>query len=171
MIIKKYIIQTLNDIDISFNNALRSPETQHSIYFSKLAILEYCGWLEEAFDEIVRRSVKGRLKTPDYRNMLNISIIGKNHGFEYKKHFRRMLMSAIGISNMEKIEIELKNTGEYDKLVSELDAIKTQRDNAAHTWINGAISNYDTPAYIKARFNTVYPIIRNIYSKIVKLYP
>ena len=43
MIIKKHIAETLDYLDRKYNASLLSPDPHESIYYSKLAILEYCG--------------------------------------------------------------------------------------------------------------------------------
>ncbi len=169
MLVKKHILNTLKALDIKYNQALLTPNPLEPVYFSKLAILEYCGWIEESFDLIVRRSVKGRLKTDVFKNMLNQSVIENTYGFEYKKHFRPMLSRAIGLRDMEIVEGALIDKGQLDKLTSELDTIKKLRDNAAHTWINGTTMSYPAPSYIKTRFEIIYPIMKGIYSTVKRL--
>lgn len=169
MFIKKHILNTLKRLDLRYNQALLTPNPQESVYFSKLAILEYCGWIEESFDLIVRRSVKGQLKTIEFRQMLECSVIGNTCGFQYKKHFRPMLSRAVGLRRMEILEKYLKDKGQLELLVSELESVKTHRDNAAHTWINGATRTYPAPSYIKSSFEIIFPIMKGIYSQVIRL--
>lgn len=168
MVSKKHILNTLNDLDLHYTQALKSSKPQDSVYFSKLAVLEYCGWLEEAFDEIVKRSVKGKLKTIEFRQMLDNAVIGKNNGFQYKTDFRPMLTRAVGLIGAEKIECHLKDTRKYEILISELDAVKSDRNSAAHTW-TGVTMSYPAPSYTRSRLEIVYPILRSIYSEVIKL--
>lgn len=169
MVVKKHILKTLTSLDDSFTSALRSPSPEQSVFFSKLAILEYCGWIEEVFDQIIRRSVKGQLKTQEFRQMLETSVIGNTHGFQYKKHFRTMLTRAVGLRKAEIIEKYLKDSRQFDILVSELGNIKRDRDSAAHTWIDGATRTYPAPSFTKSQFERIYPILRGIYSQVIKL--
>ena len=127
------------------------------------------GWIEDVFDMIVRRSVKNRLKTLPFRQMLETSIIGNNHGFQYKENIRPMLTRAIGIKEMEKIEIHLDRSGYLPILVSQLNDVKKDRDSAAHTWKNNVMRTYPSPSITKSRLNTVYPITREMYSLVIKL--
>lgn len=169
MIVKKHISRTLKDLDNRYNGAMSCSSIDESIYYSKLATLEYCGWIEEAFDNIVRRSVKGKLKSQPYRQMLETSVIGNNHGFQYKENFRPMLSKAIGLVAMEKVEKELDRNGNRSILISELAAVKRDRDCAAHTWIQNATLTYPSPSITRARLEKVYPIARDIYSLITRL--
>lgn len=168
MVVKKYIEAILDDMERKYNAALSSSNPLEPTYYSKLAVLEYCGWIEETFDLIVRRSVKGKLKTAPFKQMLEFSVIGNTHAFQYKDHFRPMLRNAIGISKMEQIEQYLDRTNQLDTLISELQAVKRDRDDAAHTWIIGATKTYPAPSQIKGRLKKVYPIMRSIYSEIIK---
>src|SRR6185369_542127 len=134
MIIKKHIENTIVMLDARYNQALLSPTPQDAIYFSKLAILEYGGWIEESFDVIIKRTVKGKLKTQIYQNIHAKDIIKPNFGFEYKKHFRTMMYKSVGLVATELIEKHLNDTGKLQIFESELDSLKTHRDDAAHTW-------------------------------------
>lgn len=168
MIVKKNISKTLKDLDRRYNDALFSSSAEDSIYFSKLAILEYCGWIEDTLDKIVRRSVKNKLKTPPYTDMLR-STIKDNSGFQYKQNFRPMLTKVIGLVEMEYIEKELEKTGNLAILISELEAVKKDRDCAAHTWIKNATRTYPAPSTTKSRLENIYPITREIYSIVTRL--
>lgn len=169
MIVKGHILKSIEGLDKRYNQALVSANPQDSIYYSKLAVLEYCGWLEEAFDIIVRRALKGKLKTQSYKQMLEDGIIGNNYGFQYKNNIRPMLIRAIGLSDMEKLEIALDRSGMLPVLVSELESVKNDRNSAAHTWINGVTRTYPAPSITKARLEKVYPIARRLYSMIIVL--
>lgn len=165
MIVKRHILDTLTDLEERYTQA--STSSLEQIYYSKLAILEYCGWIEEAFDNIARRCVKNKLKTQPYKQMLEDSVIGGNHGFQYKTNIRPMMIKAIGLREMEKIEVYLKTSGKLEILISELDAVKVDRDNAAHTWVLNTTRTYPAPSVTKSRLNKIYPIAKEIYTYIV----
>lgn len=168
MIVKKHISITLTDLDARYSQALTSS-SQQSVFYSKLAILEYCGWIEEAFDKIARRCLKNKLKSQPYRQILEDSVIGNNHGFQYKTNVRPMLIKAIGLSEMEKIELELRDRGRLEVLISELDAVKVYRDSAAHTWRLNTTQSYPAPSVTKSRLDTLFPIAKEIYSIVVSM--
>lgn len=167
MVIKKYIQKTLHKLNRKHRYAMLSNTPEEAIYYSKLSILEYCGWIEESMDIIVKRSVKKKIRTVPYMQILDNAILGGTHGFEYVKHFRPMLMRAIGIQKMEKIEINLINNGQLDLLKSELLNVKQDRDDAAHTWINNVTKTYPAPSIAQNRLKLLFPILRGIYSQIL----
>lgn len=169
MVVKKYIASTLDEMESKYNAALSSPNPNEPTYYSKLALLEYCGWIEETLDQIIRRSIKNKIKTTPFKQMLEYSIIRNTHGFQYKEDFRPMLTKGIGIVKTEKIEQYLIDTNQLYKLISEFEAVKRYRDDAAHTWIVGTTKTYPAPSQTKGRLEDVYPILRDIYNKIIKI--
>lgn len=58
MIVKKYIRNTLDSLDSKYNSALTSSDPNEPVFYSKMAVLEYCGWIEEALDKIAIRCIK-----------------------------------------------------------------------------------------------------------------
>lgn len=168
MIVKKHIKSTLITLDRRFSEDMKKPNQGDPVFFSKLAILEYCGWIEESLDEIVRRAAKGKIRTSEFRNMLE-SIILNTHGFEYKKNFRPMLSRVIGLQGAEFIEKSLKDAGLYEILVSELNNMKELRNNAAHTTTKGTTISYPAPSKIREGFEAVLPVFKKMYSDVVSL--
>jgi hypothetical protein len=76
-----------------------------------------------------------------------------------------MLGNTIGLHNMEAIELTLTATGEITILDATLTALKTLRDDAAHTFI-GATTTYQAPSVTKAQLLIVYPILKKIAQEV-----
>lgn len=166
MIFKKNITKNLKKLDKLYK-ASTSLSPEETIFYSKLAVLEYCGWIEYAFDNIARRSVKGKLKTQQFKTIFENRVIGNNHGFQYKENFRPMLVSTLGLIEAEKIESLLEKNGYLPILISELDNMKSYRNNAAHTCLEqNTTQQYPSPSVISQNFNNLYPIIKYIYSNV-----
>lgn len=102
MIVKGYIENTIDELDKLYNASTSQKKT---IYYSKLALLELCGWLEETMDNIVEAHCNRKLKLTANKTEFKKERIKPIYGFEYNRHFRPMLMAAIGIIELEKIEI------------------------------------------------------------------
>lgn len=166
MIIKKNIIKTLTDLNKLYNQSMTMANQNNAIFFSKLAILEYCGWIEHSFDVIVYRTALTKLKTQKYKDILTQRIVENNFGFEYKKNFRPMMIQAIGIVEMEKLETTLNVLGHLPVLISELESVKTERDSAAHTYLHNLLITYSSPSVTIERLNKVYPIMKFIFTHI-----
>jgi len=162
MVVKKYILSSLTMLDREYNNALSSPDPNKAVYFSKLAIIEYCGWIEETMDAIIAAYAKGNVKTPPFIESLN-SKINKTYGFQYKKHFRPLLVHIVGIIRCERIQSTLDSNGDLTILESELNNYVVHRNKAAHTHISNVLPRYPSPSATIGSLHIIYPILKRVY--------
>jgi hypothetical protein len=156
MVVKRHILLTIERLDRLYNTS-GNPE---AIYYSKLAIIELCGWIEFCMDNIALNFANRRLITQSFKDIFS-SLKDKNYGFGYKQNFRKMLSQTIGLHNMEGIEVSLTTTGELAILIATLDNLITLRNDAAHTFI-GATTTYQSPSVTKAQLLAIYPILKKI---------
>lgn len=163
MVIKKDILANLKRL----NQLYSAAPTTEATYYSKLAIIELCGWIELSMDNIAEHFANKYLKTQPFKESFQ-ALVDNNYGFDYKRNFRKMLNQTIGLHNMEKIETKLETHGEITILNSTLDILKNLRNNAAHTYI-GATTTYQAPSVTKAQLETVYPILKKISMEIRNL--
>jgi hypothetical protein len=161
MVIKKQIVITIKKLDSLYNT---SP-TLEATYYSKLAIIELCGWIELTMDNIVQHFATKHLKTQPFINSFN-SLKEKNYGFDYKQNFRKMLSQTVGLHNTEKLERKINRNGDITRLDSTLDTLKLLRNDAAHTFIK-TTTTYQSPSVTKAQLELVYPILKE-FSKEIK---
>lgn len=159
MIAKSYIKSTLIELDKLYNQATSQKK---AIYFSKLALMELCGWIEESLDEIIIRHANRNLRNPNNKTYCKKSIVRPNYGFEYKKNIRPMLVSLIGLIEVEKLESELEKTGQITLLTGYLGNIKDSRNSAAHTHLKGVTRIYNAPSRTIGDFNRISLIIDKI---------
>ncbi len=162
MVIKKYIYRNLCKLDSEYNKALAFSDPSLSVYFSKLATIEYCGWIEQTMDAIVLAFARGKIRTNGFQESLQ-SKIEKTYGFNYKRHFRPMLVHVLGIIRCEKIQMDLDFSGDLSQLESELDIYERHRNYAAHTHINRILPTYPSPSATIGSLNRIYPILKRIY--------
>ncbi len=167
MIRKSDIANALKRLDRKHSFAILSPDPSDAIDYSRLAVIIYCGWLEESLDKIARRSITARPTTTPFKDSAE-NTINRTYGFQYKDHFRKMMTPLIGIANMEKLEVRLAASNVLPTLISELESIKQHRNNAAHTF-EGANPAYPTPNYLLNKVDVLYPIFKSIFSFIVHL--
>ena len=156
MVVKQHILVNIKRLDKLYNSA----STTEATYYSKLAIIELCGWIEFSMDNIAKNFANRHLKTLPYQNSFQ-ALINSNYGFEYKNNFRKMLNQTIGLHNMEQLELPLIATGEIAILDATLDSLKVLRNDAAHTFI-GATTTYQAPSVTKAQLEVIYPILKKI---------
>ena len=145
-------MRNLKQLDVAFVGA---KSTNSATYYSKLAILELCGWIEISMDDIVLTHLKRNIR--DGKNKRHIEgIVKKNSGFDYNYNFRSMLISLIGIITCEKLELCV-NQSIHAKFNAQLENLKTVRNSLAHTYLkNHQIIALDAPSVTRARFQDIY---------------
>jgi hypothetical protein len=159
MIAKSYIESTLQELDKLYNQA---SSQKKAIYFSKLAIIELCGWIEETVDEIVFRHCNRKLKNIENKNYCKEKIIKNNYGFQYLQNIRPMLINLIGLIGVEKLEIELEKTAQITLLKNNLGNLKVSRNEAAHTHLKGITRTYNAPSRTLGDFNRIYIVLEKL---------
>ncbi len=149
------IKDTLKFLDIKYND---TNELKEGALYSKLALLEYCAWLEDAMDKITLDSVYKKLQDR-YKEKLNRRI-EINSSFLYND-FREMLIFAIGVVKMEDIENQFLE----DKTIlkQKLKSYKNQRNIYAHQHTTGQTAEYDAPSKTLKELEEIYPILNKIY--------
>jgi hypothetical protein len=168
MITKSYLLENLNELDRLHNGATSNKK---AIYYSKLALLELCGWIEESMDDIIRRYANSKLKDTNNKKYVEKKIIRPNHVFLYNedKGFREMLVKTIGIIQLEKLEIKLEKQKIITRLTSALERIIKQRNQAAHTFLKGVTRTYDAPSVTRENFLEIYELLKLFEREIKQL--
>ena len=159
MIAKKYIESTLKELDKLYNSPFSQKKT---IYFSKLAIMELSGWIEETIDDIIIRHANRNLKEPKNKKYCKERIIRPNYGFQYDKNIRPMLINLLGLIDVEKLEKKLEKNFQLELFEENLKKIIEIRNRAAHTYLKGATRTFDSPSIIINSFNNIIPVLENI---------
>ncbi len=151
----------LQKLDSCFNDSQASDPTL-SIVYSKAAILEVCGWLEEAFDEIAHNCVRKRLRTLERRKFLNDKIKA-TYGFEYNTKARPLITHAIGVVKLLEIEKNLENDASLTVLKTTCSNLNKLRQDAAHTTIYGRKMTYPAPSVAIQEFEKCLPIVNRLW--------
>lgn len=162
MVTRSYILANLKNLDRNYRHA---NSAQDSLFYSKLAILELCGWIEESMDDIIIRCANRHLKNRDNKNFVDKQIIKCTYGFDYEKHFRIMLVKLLGIINVERIEKNV-DQNKLSAFKAALENLKKQRDPEAHTHIKGTTKIINAPSVTMAQFPTLYDGLIEIDSKL-----
>jgi len=174
VIIKKEIHTNLSFLDNKYTEALRSPIAIEPIMYSKLALIEYCGWIEESMDKIAKRATKSKLDHKsehsfNYEKYFDKTIIGRTSSFQYEDDFiKKMLIPAIGIHKSQSLENVLIKKRVLETLVTELSNLKIDRNRSAHTYTKYT-HTYSAPSYYINSLNKIFPILRTVYSEIIKI--
>ncbi len=162
MIAKSYIEGNLKELDRLYNRTTSMKKTN---YYSKLAILELCGWIEITIDDIVLSYAKKKLKETDNQKLVK-DRVKKNYGFDYSNNLKPLFFTLIGIINYEKIENKLEKHSKITILKTTLDNLKISRNNAAHTYSKGTTTTFSAPSLTLNEYNKICPIILELAKEI-----
>lgn len=152
MIAKTNIESHLRRMDSKYAKAKSNNE---AMFYSKMAIIELSGWIEESMDDIILRCSVRCLKESDNRKLIK-GIVSRNYSFQYEK-FRGMLIQLIGLIEFEKLEKYMDDNYPAEKanFVSTLGLLKKPRNIYAHTPLKFTEA-IDAPSVTKNRFRNVY---------------
>jgi len=157
MVNKTIIQQNLKRIDKLYNKHIGGIEAD---YYSKLALLEVCGWIEETMDDIVRSCARKHLKKQNSFDSIE-KVIENTHSFKYQSNFQNMLRQLVGLINLEKLENNY-NSIKFQLLASSLGTLKQYRDEHAHTYIKGQTNTFYAPSFTISHFYKVYDGLKDI---------
>jgi len=164
MVTKGYILDNLKQIERLYNS---SSSIHQSSFYSKLAIIELCGWIEISMDDIVLRIATRKLR--DAKNLDYIKkIVKRTYGFDYEHHFLPMLEAVIGRHGIKRMNARIDN-GLVQPLFGALSLLKPARDQLAHNFIKGITPIIDAPSVTRTRFKVVYEGLRNIEKVLQKI--
>ncbi len=104
------------------------------LFYSKLAVIELCGWIELTMDEMVLSCAKKHLANPTNLAFVEKEVIRRNYRFHYDE-FREMLMKVVGLVRVEELESRL-DTAKFQRLKSTLGILEKTRNGEAHTFID-----------------------------------
>lgn len=165
MIAKSYISKNLQELDKLYNDA---SSQKKAIYFSKLALIELCGWIEETVDDIVIRHAYRNLKENSNKEDYENTTVKNTYGFDYKRNIRPLLLNLIGLIGVEKIERKLEDTGQITLLKGYLGSIKVSRNQAAHTHLKGITRTYNAPSRTINDFQRIVLVLEKIDQELRK---
>ncbi|HCL4119090.1 endoribonuclease [Pseudomonas aeruginosa] len=165
MIPKTYIERNIKILSKNFQSSQKPLMT---LLYAKLVIIEIGGWVELSMDDIINRAGK-KLKEDSNIVHLEKEIIQRNYGFSYERNFRPMLMKAIGLTRLEKLEKSL-DLSKHQKMVAALKNLKTARDKVAHTYIKDpALRIVDAPSVSQRHFNDIYAGLKDLEEKMKRI--
>ena len=165
MIATSRIEKTLRFLEREYQSNLRSSDAERPVLFAKMAVLEYCGWLEESFDDIARNCIRGKLRNSSDRRVMEDKI-RHTHGFKYKEHLHPMLICGLGLVKVIKIEKQLESDGSLSALKSNLGSLNEMRREAAHTHTTGRTQRFQAPSSIIANYNQTKPVVLRLWSAV-----
>ena len=161
------IRDNLAAIEAGFADAMASTELEKgtilSAMFSKLAVLELCGWLEQTIDRILYHYVNVTISNRQLRNTIKEQVIDTVYGFKYAKELKPLFMKILGAARFNHILRVLGRKGQDEILLSCIQKLNRERNVAAHTyWNDKAQQHFDAPSCTYQEFLTLVPIVTEI---------
>ncbi len=124
------------------------------ILYSKASILEVCGWTEEAMDMLVLDSATRCGLSNARISDIEKKYIQNTHGFTYKKHFEKMIVSVLGYQVLQVAED--KCVSYLPSMHASLNELSPLRGYYAHTHLDmnspypGTRTNIPTPTIMQS---------------------
>lgn len=168
MIAKSIIQKNLLQLNKLYIQSSGKKKGRNALYFSKLALIELCGWIEESMDSIIYQCASRHIIDKSSSEFIK-DIIARTYGFRYDADFRDMLIKLIGIINVENLEDKL-NQNKFHILKSTLGTLTISRNNHAHTYIKGVTIRIDAPSVTINHFSKVYEGLEDINKCIRKIH-
>lgn len=146
------------------------PDAHNQILYSKLALLELSGWIEQGFDIILKNYMTAHISSP-YIQYGEKAVINKNNSFKWDANVRTMFRNILGLKNLEYLEYYIENQlAGVSIMKSTFDTIIDERNKAAHTYTPIALTrNYASPSVSLNHFRILKPIIVEVENMVATL--
>ena len=154
----------LQRLDTEYNNSILDPDLP--IFYSKLAVIEFSGWIEDSVDSIVYDYIDNHIVDPIVKKNIKENV-NKNYGFEYYSNLFKVFTSVLGGDTWENIEDKLKPQNLVD-LVNVTSTFTGIRNKAAHSSIV-VMATFSSPSTTIAAYNKVKPAMMIIENEIASL--
>lgn len=154
----------LHRLDTEYNNSILDPDLP--IFYSKLAVIEFSGWMEDSVDSIVYDYIDNHIVDPIVKQNIKKNV-NANFGFNYYSNLFKVFTSVLGVDTWENIEDKLKpqNLANLVNITSTFTGI---RNKAAHSSIV-VTTTFSSPSTTIAAYNKVKPAIMIIENEISTL--
>lgn len=165
------IKNTLELLEQEYNSALNNDKSdqQMPILFSKLAILELCGWIEVSIDNVLYEYVNNNVSKEENKKIIK-ERINVNYGFKFKSNLQPLFCSVFGIKNYETI-IGTLSEQELANMQTTLGNLAKTRDFAAHNNTEtGMTPRYNAPSQIISDYKNLKPAFEKIEKAVHELY-
>ena len=164
------IEETLIELDRWYNE-LSGGGSERPKLLSKLAKLEFCGWLETYLDGLLERI--GQHCGLDVA-WIQENVTKINYGFSYSDHLRPMIVKLVGEVGVKTFEMFLEKAkpGALDQLRSELGSLWKDRGPLAHSNIAAPVKQQLTinaPSWSRNRQRVMAKTLEAFEKELIKV--
>lgn len=128
------LLQNINVYQAYYNAALSIREL---LLPSKAALLDVCGWIEEAMDKVVIDCAGRCNLSTDRLQSVQRDYVRRTHGFDYERHFEKMLTAVVGFKILEQAEAQIGPTT-MTPFTAAISSLLPLRNHYAHTHLDTA---------------------------------
>ena len=160
-----------NNIFVLLKYYRSAQDAIESFLFSKTALLELCGWIESAIDDLFGCYAKKHLNVNEYKECLDG--IKKIHGFSYDNHLKKIGVQLVGRIGFAKLESSL---GEQttQQLKNLLNSIYSQRIENAHAYIDikqvDRLKKINAPDMTLKQLDEIYELFKNLENQLESIH-
>lgn len=141
---------TLLALHTLFDAALKTGTNTKTLnYYCKLALIELCGWVEQAMDQLIldsvqRSGIAGHAAIKDS--------VDHTYAFDYDDSFRPLLILLVGYKQCEAIETKLlaAPVSAFSTMKNLLSGLRGQRNQHAHTHLESNHAQIAAPSSIRS---------------------
>lgn len=130
-------VELLLNINVYQNHFNAAQNIRELLLPSKAALLDVCGWLEEAMDSVVIDCAARCNLSPARLSSIQRSYIKRTSGFHYEVHFEKMLVAVVGFKILEQAEAQIGVTT-LTPFTSAISSLVPLRNHYAHTHLDTA---------------------------------
>ncbi len=127
--------ELINNINVYQRQYSAAQDLREMLLPSKAALLEVCGWLEQAMDSLVLDcAIRCQLSETRQRSIQN-NYVNKTYGFDYQRHFEKMLAAVVGFKVLEQAERQI-DANILTPFISAITSLVPLRNHYAHTHLD-----------------------------------
>lgn len=162
------INSNLRRLDTEYNRTIEE-DPELPLFYSKLAVIEFGGWLEESFDEILLNYIDSHIVNSNCHSII-AKLIRRNYGFKFEDNIYKIFSIVIGANNWENIIDVLQQGANFSNLESILNQYSESRNKMAHTYSKNMMTpHYKAPSQVISDFNKILPAIQEIEEEVQRL--
>jgi hypothetical protein len=165
------LLQNINVYQGHFNAA---QSLREALLPSKAALLDVCGWLEESMDRVVIDCANRCHLSTTRLQSIQRDYVKRTYGFEYERHFEKMLTAVVGFKVLEQAEVQIGATT-LTPFTSAISSLVPLRNHYAHTHLDTAhpypqnITSIPSPSALVPFVNQAESALKSLESALITL--
>jgi len=130
-------VELINNINVYQQQYASAQGLREMLLPSKAALLEVCGWLEQAMDRLVIDCANRCQLSQSRLQSIQVDYVKKTSGFDYKRHFEKMLVAVVGFKVLEQAETQI-GAATLAPFTASISSLVPLRNHYAHTHLDEA---------------------------------